>query len=105
MLKQKNMEREHWNTVSQRILGPVQETAFWNVQDTLQKAERMSHPKEIHVKGIFTDESENFSAAVLTQTRWHGCYNDIDKKQHEFLGFTGGNFMGSQNLWTIYEKE
>lgn len=93
------------HTVAQRILGPKHENAFEKLQDTVQNAVRISHPKQNHLICIFMDSLVNFWAVVLTQTIKDECHKNTEKQQDEPSGFIGGKLVGPRKHWTTYEKE
>lgn len=71
----------------------------------MRYATRFAVQKDDHVLYGFTDVSEEFRAAVLTQTEEGQLQKKNGKQQHEPFSFLGGRCFAAQGKWTTYEKE
>jgi RNase H-like domain found in reverse transcriptase len=54
---------------------------------------------------VFTDASDAFYSGIITQVHEHNLDLPVHDQQHQPLAFTSGRFRGSQERWTITEKE
>lgn len=85
--------------------GTEHKMALTNIQDSLRNAVKLAFPKDGHVLCVYTDASEEFWAAVITQTKEQQLNKKVGEQQHEPMAFLGGRFTGAQKNWTTYEKE
>jgi hypothetical protein len=54
---------------------------------------------------VLTDASDAFYSGMITQVPVHHLDLPVHDQQHQLLAFTSGRFRGSQERWTIPEKE
>jgi hypothetical protein len=54
---------------------------------------------------VFTDASDEFYSGMITPVPEHHLDLPVNDQQHQPLAFTSGRFRGSQERWTIPEKE
>lgn len=74
-------------------------------QDGLCNAVKLAFRREDHSLCVYTDASEGFWAAVITQTKEEQLETKVNEQQHEAMAFLGGTFTGVQRNWTLYEKK
>ena len=54
---------------------------------------------------MYTDASDRFWSAVVTQTRPESLNLPLEEQRHEPLAFLGAEFKGAQLGWSTFEKE
>jgi hypothetical protein len=64
-----------------------------------------AHPDPKQRVCVFTDASDSFYSGIITQVPEHHLDLPVHDQQHQPLAFTSGRFRGSQERWTIPEKE
>jgi RNase H-like domain found in reverse transcriptase/Integrase zinc binding domain len=64
-----------------------------------------THPEPAKHVCIYTDASDNFYSGMIAQIPEHHLDLAVQEKQHQPLAFISGRFRGSQERWTIPEKE
>lgn len=85
--------------------GAVHEVAFQDLQNALKEAVKLAFPKEGKAVCVFTDASDKFWAGIVSQVDPKELRKETSEQRHEPLAFLGGQFTGSQQNWTTYEKE
>ena len=85
--------------------GTAHTQAFHDLQDTLRNSVSLSYPKPGMEICIFTDESERFWSAVVTQTTPQDLERPLEEQRHEPLAFLGSQFKGAELGWSTFEKE
>ena len=85
--------------------GTTEDEAFTLLQDTLRNAVLMSYPDPMKSVCIFTDASERYWSAVVTQCEEEELEKEIENQKHEPLAFLGSAFGVTQRRWTTFEKE
>ena len=85
--------------------GSAHSNAFRSIQKSLQSAVQLAHPKQGYSTCIFTDASERFWSAVVTQTEPAQLSLPSVEQQHEPIAFLSGKFKQSEVNWSVYEKE
>ena len=79
--------------------------AFQNCQDMLASKVCISYPSEDQQVLLFTDASDEYWAAVITQIPLEDVSKAVAEQRHEPLLFLSGRFSGSQLRWAIPDKE
>jgi RNase H-like domain found in reverse transcriptase len=64
-----------------------------------------AHPDPKQRICVFTDASDSIYSGIITQVPEHHLDLPVHDQQHQPLAFTSGRFRGSQERWTIPEKE
>jgi RNase H-like domain found in reverse transcriptase len=64
-----------------------------------------AHPDPKQRVCVFTDASDAFYSGMITQVPENHLDLPVYDQQHQTLAFTSGRFRGSQERWTIPEKE
>ena len=85
-----------------------EQVATWsNVQDLVANAVALSHPKDGYEVLMFPDASHNHWGSFLTQVPKAELEGgvEVEKMNHEPLGFLSGTFRGSQQRWATVDKE
>ena len=85
--------------------GATHSDAFNSLQKTLRNAVKLSYVDPNKEICIYTDASECFWSAVVTQTSKQDLELPIGEQRHQPLAFLGAEFKGSQLGWTTFEKE
>lgn len=98
----KRTERRTKRSVQESILGTLsRETghfeAFKSLQDTVREAIRLSFPEENKKICIYTDTSDKFGSAVVTQTTPSHMQKTIKEQTHEPLALLGAALKGAEN--------
>jgi RNase H-like domain found in reverse transcriptase len=81
------------------------EKAFRQVQEYILTLMTTAHPDPTKRVCVFTDASDAFYSGMITQVPEHHLDLPVHGQQHQPLAFTSGRFRGSQERWTIPEKE
>jgi RNase H-like domain found in reverse transcriptase len=79
--------------------------AVRSLQEDLLTLMTTAHPDPSKRVCVFTDDSDAFYSGMITQIPEHHLDLPIHDQQHQPLAFTSGRFRGSQERWTIPEKE
>jgi len=85
--------------------GPEHTKGFNSLQDTLRKATTLSHVDHDKQICTFTDASNYFYAAAVTQCCPEELNKPYNEHRHEPLAFISAAFRGPQIRWSTYEKE
>jgi hypothetical protein len=64
-----------------------------------------AHPDPKQRIYVFTDTSDDFFSRIITQVPENQLDLAVQDLQHQPLAFISGQFRGSQERWTIPEKE
>jgi hypothetical protein len=81
------------------------EKAFRQLQEDKLTPMTTAHPDPKQRICVFTDASDAFYSGMITQVREHHQDLPVHDQKHQPLAFTSGRFRGSQERWTIPEKE
>jgi hypothetical protein len=81
------------------------EKAFRQLQEDIPTLMTTAHPDPKQRIYVFTDASDAFYSGMITQVPEHHLDLPVHDQQHRPLAFTSGRFRGSQERWTIPEKE
>lgn len=79
--------------------------AFKSLQDTIRSAVSMAFPKANKRICMYTDASDRFWSAVITQTDPEDLLKPIEKQMHEPLAFLGAAFKDAERNWSTFEQE
>ena len=85
--------------------GADQEASFLSLQDTLRNAVDIAYPDKEKVLCVYTDASDRFWSAVVTQTGSKELSKPREEQEHFPMGFLGAEFKGAERDWTTFEKE
>jgi hypothetical protein len=64
-----------------------------------------AHPGPKQRICVFTEASDAFYSDIITQVTENHLDLPVHDQQHQPLAFTSGRFRGSQERWTVPEKE
>jgi RNase H-like domain found in reverse transcriptase len=81
------------------------EKAFRSLQEDILTLKTTAHPDPAKRVCVFTDASDAFYSGMITQVPGHHFDLAVQEQQHQPLAFISGRFQGSQERWTIPEKE
>jgi RNase H-like domain found in reverse transcriptase len=81
------------------------EKAFRSLQEDILTLMTTAHPDPSKRVCVFTDASDAFYSGIITQVPEHHLDLPVHDQNHQPLAFTSGRFRGSQERWTIPEKE
>jgi hypothetical protein len=81
------------------------EKAFRQLQEDILTLMTTAHPDPKQRVCVFTDASDAFYSGMITQVPEHHLDLPVQDQQHQPLAFTSGRFRGSQERWSIPEKE
>jgi hypothetical protein len=81
------------------------EKAFRTLQEDILTLMTTAHPDPAKRVCVFTDASDAFYSGMITQVPEHHLDLAVQDQQHQPLAFISGRFRGSQERWTIPEKE
>ena len=79
--------------------------AFKSLQDTIREAVQLSFPKKEKQICIYTDASDKFWSAVVTQIIPSDMQKPIEEQNHEPLAFLGSAFKDAEKNWSTFEQE
>ena len=85
--------------------GPTHSTAFNSLQESLNSAVKLSYLDPQKEVCIYTDASERYWSAVVTQVKKEDLQLSTEDQKHEPLAFLGSEFKGAECGWTTFEKE
>ena len=71
----------------------------------IEEATLLAHPDDDKTVCVFTDASDRFWSAVVTQIPPESIKNAFETDQHQPLLFASREFKGSKLKWSIIEKE
>lgn len=98
----KSIRKVALNSVS---WGPRHEKIFLDLQDSLQTAVTLSYPDPNKAICIFTDASDRYWSAVVTQCDEASLKLPSGEQKHEPLAFLGSSFKEASFNWSTFEKE
>jgi RNase H-like domain found in reverse transcriptase len=81
------------------------EKASRQLQEDILTVMTTAHPDPKQRVCVFTDASDAFYSGMITQVPENHLDLPVQDQQHQPLAFTSGRFRGSQERWTIPEKE
>jgi len=76
--------------------GPTHVQVFTELQDTLRNAVKLSYPKPGMEICVYTDASDRFWSAVVTQTQPENLEIQLEDQKHQPLAFLGADFKGAE---------
>jgi len=79
--------------------------AFQEVINLLKSSITLAHPNPDYAFCVFTDASQGYWAAVITQVPPEDLKLPFEQQQHAPLAFLSGAFKGAASRWAIVEKE
>ena len=85
--------------------GPTEEQCFYQLQDTLRNAVKLSYPLPDKEVCMYTDASDRYWSAVVTQVDKRHLSLPLADQRHDPLAFLGGAFKGAGLDWSTFEKE
>ena len=85
--------------------GAPHRNAFIILQDTLRRAVELSYPDPEMETCVFTDASDRYWSAVVTQCAPKEIKKPVTEQTHKPLAFLGSQFKNSELSWTTFEKE
>ena len=83
----------------------VHDQAFAETQEALCRSATLAHPDPEQVLCLYTDASDDFWAAVLTQIPPEDLSKPAAEQSHAPIAFLSGTFKNSASRWSICEKE
>lgn len=87
------------------LWGNEHESCFRSMQAQVLDMTVMAYPDPAKALCLFTDASEQFLGAVLTQIPKADLDLPVEEQKHEPLAFSSGAFKGPQLRWSVPEKE
>lgn len=85
--------------------GPEQSETFKQLQHQLQEMVKTAHRDPALRLCIYTDASDSFWAAAVTQCPDQELRKPVSDQQHDPLAFLSGAFNATQQHWSTFEKE
>ena len=85
--------------------GEEEEKSWEAVKGMLMKSITLAHPDPKQIICVFTDASEDYWGAVVTQIPPEDLHKRTEEQKHEILALLSHSFKGSQQRWAIVEKE
>jgi len=85
--------------------GRQHDKSFLELQDSLRQSVKLAHPDAKMHKCIYTDASDNYWAAVVTQCLAAELNKPLEDQRHQPLAFISSSFKDSELHWSTYEKE
>jgi len=85
--------------------GITHNQAFQDLQNTLRNTVKLPYPKPGMEIWVYTDASDRFWSAVVTQTQPDQLELPIEEQKHVPLAFLGAGFKGAQLGWSTFEKD
>ncbi len=85
--------------------GTTHERAFKDLQQSLCSAVELAFHDPSKTVCIYTDASDQYWSAVITQVTAAALDCPIENESHEPLAFLGSEFRGAQKRWSTFEKE
>lgn len=76
-----------------------------SIEDSLRSAVKLLFQKTDHAICVFTNASDQLWAGIVPQTKMDQLTKPVTTQPHEPIAFIAGKLTGSQQNWTIYEKE
>ena len=84
---------------------PAHVTMFHSLQDQMRQSVTLSHRKSDQALCIYTDASDKYWAAMVTQCTPRELDKSSEKQNHKPLAFLSSSFKDAQTNWTTFEKE
>lgn len=81
------------------------EDAFKNIKEKVANATSLAYPKKNFAMCLFTDASDHFWSAILSQTPENSMEEPICERIYEPVAFLSGTFKNSSLNWSVPEKE
>lgn len=81
------------------------EQAFSGIQEQLRHMVSTAHRDASKTLCVYTDASDSFWAAAITQCPEKDLKEAVDSQNHEPLAFLSAPFSEAQEHWTTFEKE
>uniref|UniRef100_H3H3G8 Integrase catalytic domain-containing protein n=1 Tax=Phytophthora ramorum TaxID=164328 RepID=H3H3G8_PHYRM len=85
--------------------GDQEITGFEDVRTALLGMVPLAHPSPTADVCLYTDASQDFWGAVVTQLESHEVSLPLDQQNHRPLAFLSGRFVGAAVRWPTIEKE
>ena len=85
--------------------GPAHVESFNSLKDTLANSATLAYPDSSKTICIYSDASDRFWSAVVTQTTPSQLARPRSEQQHQPLAFLGAAFKGAELGWSTFEKE
>jgi hypothetical protein len=85
--------------------GTEQDAAFMGCKEALRKIVTLAHPDPDKVFCLYTDASQDFWGATLTQIPAAEADLPLGEQQHSPLAFLSGALKGASLRWSTAEKE
>ena len=82
-----------------------EEKAWENVKEMLRHSVTLAHPDPKAEVCVFTDASEEYWGAIVTQIPKEDLKKPLENQRHQVLALLSQRFKGSQLRWAIVEKE
>jgi hypothetical protein len=79
--------------------------AFQQCKSALAATTTLENPRDDVLLCVFTDASQTFWSAVVTQVHPEDLDNPLADQRHEPLAFISGAFKGASSRWPILKKE
>ncbi|KAE9282551.1 hypothetical protein PR003_g27380 [Phytophthora rubi] len=80
-------------------------SSFEAVRAALLRMVPLAHPRPTAEVCLYTDASQDFWGAVLTQLKPGEAELPLTEQQHQPLAFLSGRFVGASSRWSTIEKE
>eukprot|EP00171_Calliarthron_tuberculosum_P001128 IDg1128t1 len=87
------------------LLTDLLEKAFKNPESGRKDAVNLAFPDKEKRICVFTDASEQYWSAVVTQCYPSDLKKPLELQKHEPLAFLGAKFKNAKVHWTMFEKE
>lgn len=84
-----------------KIWGNEPKTAFENLESDLASATSLAFPRDDHVLCMFTDASDIFRGAILTQCAKEDMRDPATEWNYETLSFHSATCKGSSINWSV----
>lgn len=88
-----------------KLWGREQADCFVASKDALKHAVELAHPDMAQRLCVFTDASDRFWGAVITQVPEGDTEKAVEDQRHQPLMFLSGTFSGAASRWATVEKE
>ncbi|KAE8903142.1 hypothetical protein PF003_g12674 [Phytophthora fragariae] len=83
----------------------AEKAAFDQVKDCLASAAMLAHPSPDGVLSVFTDASDTAWSVIVTDVEKWQSDKPVADQTHRLLHCLTGTFSGSQENWSVIEKE
>jgi hypothetical protein len=91
--------------LSEVVWDPSHLVVFKSCQTVLANATTLAHPSADKRICLYTDASQDFWSAIVTQVPPSDLEFPPAEQRHEPLAFLSGHFTGAMHRWPIIEKE